>query len=152
MRFEEILRPSDVALELRARDKATAVEEVLTEVRGDARVLHWEKLRTAVLERDAPALAVDGRGICIAHGRTDAVDELVVAVGRSPGGMAFPEIVEPVHLVFVAGIPSAMDSEYLRIVGAIVRVCRDRAMFDELMATTEREAFVERLAAATERL
>ncbi len=152
MKFDEILRPSDVALELRARDKSAALEEILSEVRGDARVLHWEKLRAAVLQRDAPALAVGARGLCIAHGRTEAVDDLVVAVGRSAEGIVFPEIDVPVNLVFVAGIPSAMDSEYLRIVGAIARVCRDQAMFDELLAVPDGEAFVERLAAATERL
>lgn len=152
MRLDEILRPSDVSLQLRARDKPSAIEEVLGQVRGDVRVHHWEKLRAAVLQRDAPAIAEDGRGICIAHGRTDAVSELVVAVGRSPDGIVFPELAAPVCLVFVAGIPAAMDSEYLRIVGAIARVCRAPQLFDDLLTAPDGDGFVEVLAAATERL
>lgn len=152
MRLDEILRPSDVTLALRAGDKAAAVEEVLASVRGDARVRNWETLRAAILKRDAPAIAGDQRGICIAHGRTDAVTELVIAVGRSERGVRFPEIAPPVHLVFVAGIPSTMDSEYLRIVGAIARVCRQPSQFDELLAAADGEAFVRALAVAAERL
>lgn len=152
MTIDEILHPGDVVLALRARDRAAAIEEVLGQIRGDDRVANWERLRAAVIERDAPAVEQDGVAVCIAHGRTDAVNGLVVAAGRSAEGLVFPEVVSPVRLVFVAGIPSAMSSEYLRLVGAIVRVCRDSAQIRELLDAADGEAFVESLAAATERL
>jgi mannitol/fructose-specific phosphotransferase system IIA component (Ntr-type) len=152
MTIDEILFPADVNLALRASDKSAALEEVLGQVRGDARVGNWERLRAAVVERDAPAIDADGCGICIAHGRTDAVIDLVVAAGRSSAGIAFSGGAAPVKMIFVVGIPSAMNSEYLRLVGAIVRVCRDRAQREELLAAKDGEAFVECLAAATERL
>lgn len=152
MTIDEILHPGDVALDLRARDKAAAIEEVLGQVRGDDRVTNWERLRAAVIERDAPAMEQNGIAICIAHGRTDAVTGLVVAAGRSAEGLPFPEVASPVRLVFVAGIPSTMSSEYLRLVGAIVRVCREPTPLRELLEAEDGEAFVERLAAATERL
>lgn len=152
MTIDEILFPADVNLALRAGDKSAALEEILGQVRGDARVGHWERLRAAVIERDAPAIELDGYGICIAHGRTDAVTDLVVAAGRSSAGVVFPGSALPVRLIFVAGIPSAMNSEYLRLVGAIARVCRDPAQMEELLAVENGEAFVDCLAAATERL
>ncbi len=40
---------------------------------------NWEELRNAVISRDAPAIEHEGRSICIAHGRTRAVNDLVVA-------------------------------------------------------------------------
>ena len=59
------------------------------------------------------------------HGRTESVSELVLAVGRSTIGIPVPGRNEPIHLVFLAAIPEALNSEYLRILGAIARVCRD---------------------------
>jgi PTS system fructose-specific IIC component len=152
MTIDEILFPADVNLGLRAGDKSAALEEILGQVRGDARVGNWERLRAAVVERDAPAIDAGGCGICIAHGRTDAVTELVVAAGRSEAGVVFPGSEAPVRLIFVAGIPSAMNSEYLRLVGAIARVCCDPGRLRELLEAEDGEAFVECLTAATERL
>lgn len=152
MTIDEILRPAAVTLSLRAGDKAAAIEEVLGQVRGDDRVANWERLRAAVIERDAPAIEQGGFGICIAHGRTDAVSSLVMAAGRSEAGIVFPGADAKVHLIFAVGIPSAMNSEYLRLVGAIARVCREPASMTELLAASDGESFVELLGAATTRL
>jgi PTS system fructose-specific IIA component len=141
-----------VNLSLRADAKTAAVEEVLSALRGDERVTNWEELRKVVVERDAPAIEHEGRSICIAHGRTKAVTALTMAAGRSEAGVICPETKLRVHLLFVVGIPSTMDSEYLRLVGAIVRVCRDEALMAELLAAPDGGAFVEGLASATVRL
>ncbi len=152
MTLDEILLPEDVNLALRATDKRGAIEEVLVKLNGDPRVKDWQALANAVIERDAPAIADQDCGICIAHGRVKAVTQLVMAAGRSEKGFACPGVDVPVKLIFVAGIPAAFDSEYLRVVGAIARVCRDPARRDELLDAVDGEAFVELLSAATEKL
>jgi mannitol/fructose-specific phosphotransferase system IIA component (Ntr-type) len=152
MTIEEVLRPEDVNLALRADGKTAAIEEVLGSLRGDERVANWEELRNAVIERDAPAIEHEGRSICIAHGRTKAVNALTLAAGISADGVVCPETKLRVHLLFAAGVPSTMDSEYLRLVGAIARVCRDQRLVSKLFGARNREAFVGCLSAATERL
>ncbi|MEO8206211.1 MAG: PTS sugar transporter subunit IIA [Chthoniobacterales bacterium] len=129
-------------LALTATDKASAIHEVTGRLRGDARVTNWETFEKAVLERDAPAMLSCGYGICIAHGRTSGVSTLVMAAGRSEEGIVFPEIADPVRLVFVAGIPAALSSEYLRLVGAIVRICRDPEMLQKILAVKDAKKFV----------
>jgi mannitol/fructose-specific phosphotransferase system IIA component (Ntr-type) len=152
MTIDEILHPADVNLSLRADGKAAAVEEVLAALRGDERVTNWEELRRAVVERDAPALEHEGLGLCIAHGRTKAVSGLTMAVGVSAVGVECPETKVRVNLLFVVGIPATMDSEYLRLVGAIARVCRDARLVERLRAAGDGERFVELLAEAMARL
>ncbi len=152
MTIDEILLPADVDLALRADAKTAAIEEVLGQLRGDARVSNWEELRKVVVGRDAPAIEHGGHSICIAHGRTRSVTALTMAAGRSDRGIVCPESKLPVHLLFAVGIPAAMDSEYLRLVGAIVRVCRDPDQIQELLSAADGKSFVECLAAATERL
>jgi mannitol/fructose-specific phosphotransferase system IIA component (Ntr-type) len=152
MTIDEILHPGDVSLSLKADAKTAAVEEVLGQLRGDERVMNWEELRNVVIARDAPAIEHEGRSICIAHGRTKAVKGLAMAAGRSARGIVCPETNLRVHLLFVAGIPTTMSSEYLRLVGAIARVCSDPEQFDALLIAPDADAFVEILAAASERL
>jgi nitrogen PTS system EIIA component len=138
----DVLQPDHVLLTLAAQDPATAIDEVLGPLEGDERVKDFAALREAVLMQPAPALAENGCGICIAHGRTESVTSLVMSAGRSARGIVFPKLSEPVKLVFVVGIPSAFTSEYLRIVGAIVRMCRDRRQLDRLLTTKDPERFV----------
>lgn len=143
----DILLPGQINLALAARDKAGAIGEVLGKLRGDARVKDFDVLERVVGERNAPAIAENGVGICLAHGRTDSVASLVMAAGRSAEGFACPEVGEPVKLVFVAGIPTAFNAEYLRIVGAIARICRDRHQLERLLAAKTPGHFLDLLVA-----
>lgn len=148
----EILQPEHVNLALAAKTKPEAINEVLAQLNGDPRIKDWEALRAVVLQRNAPSVAAGDVGICIAHGRTEAVHALVLAAGRFVEGVACCEITEPVKLVFVAGIPAAFDADYLRIVGAIVRMCRDKHQLDRLLAAKTAQRFVELLSAGEAKL
>ena len=85
--ISDILIPSHINLALVGRDQAAGIDEVLFKLNGDTRVRDWGALSHAVTERNAPALACNGCGICIAHARTDAVHSLVMAAGRSSEGL-----------------------------------------------------------------
>jgi len=148
----DILQPEHVNLSLAATDKDGAVEEVLSKLNGDLRVKDFIVLRKAVISRDAAAISENHCGICIAHGRTESVSGLVMAAGRSAAGFPCKEVPDPVHLVFVAGIPGAFNSEYLRIVGAIARICRDKHQLERLLAARDAEYFVGLLGAGEVKL
>jgi len=150
--ISEILPSSHINLALAARDQADGVQEVLSNLNGDPLVMDWESLRQAVTARNAPAISCGPCGICIAHGRTNAVHSLVMAAGRSVEGLSSPNIQEPVRLVFVAGIPAAFQSEYLRIVGAIARLCNDRTLLSELLSVKDPEKFVRLLSSGEAKL
>lgn len=150
--LNEILSPDHVILSLGANDREEAIEEVLSELNGDPRVLDFEALEKSVKGQKAPAIVESGVGICLAHGRTDAVSELVMAAGRSPKGVVCGDVVEPVRLVFVAGIPAAFNAEYLRIVGVLARVCRDRTQVNRILAARTGEEFVKLLHAGEVKL
>jgi mannitol/fructose-specific phosphotransferase system IIA component (Ntr-type) len=138
----DVLQPNHVLLELSAKEPPAAVEEVMATLEGDERVRDFAALREAVRMQPTPAIAENGVGICIAHGRTELVTSLVMSAGRSVEGIIFPKLSDPVKLVFVAGIPGAFTSEYLRIVGAIVRICRDRRQLDRILSTKDPDRFV----------
>jgi len=144
--ISDILLPSQINLALVGSDQAAGIDEVLSKLNGDSRVRDWGALVQAVTERNAPALACNGCGICIAHARTNAVSSLVMAAGRSAQGLVSPEVPERVRLVFVAGIPAAFSSEYLRIVGAIARFCKDEVLLEKLLQVSDPQEFIHLLA------
>jgi len=140
--IEDILRPGGIRLALNAESKEEAVGQLLDLLRTDDRVTDWEALRTSVLQRDAPALEENTCGICIAHGRTPAVKSLVMVAGRLDAGVTCPGIASPLKLVFLAAIPSAFNHEYLRVIGAIARICHDPQTLNKLLNVKDSVKFL----------
>ena len=150
--IRQILQPGHVNLALSSSETGTAVGEVLASLSGDIRILQWNALKDAILQRNAPAIDAAGCGIIIAHGRTDAVGSLVMAVGRSNEGFPSNDTQKNVRLVFVAGIPSALNSEYLRVVGTIARLCSKPELVQKLLSAASPSAFIEILCSGETRL
>jgi len=89
---------------------------------------------TALLQRarvSSVALAPD---VAIPHARTDAVDRLVLAVGRSRTGIAFDAEHPHVRLVFLIGTPRQQIAEYLELVAGISRLLRREGTKAALLA------------------
>ncbi len=128
------LLTKDVKLQLKASDHHDALEEILTPLRSDVRVRDWEELRETLLSNSVKEPFRDFPGaMFLHHCRTESVTELVLAAGRNPSGMFMPGREERIHLVFVAAIPEALNNEYLRILGAISRICSNPATMKELI-------------------
>jgi mannitol/fructose-specific phosphotransferase system IIA component (Ntr-type) len=73
------------------------------------------------------------------------VDRIVLGIGRSTAGIQFGHSPEPVHLIFLVGVPQRRVTDYLVCVGAVARVVKDKKGRDALMAATTAEEFVELL-------
>ena len=144
--ISEILLPEHINLDLHAPDSRTAVEELLFPLRGDIRISDWDALREAILERDAPAIPAGPEcAILIAHGRTNSVNSLVMAAGRSLAGFPADGIEGKIRLIFVVGIPTALSQEYLRVVGTIARLCGKPGHLEKLLAASKAAAFLQLL-------
>jgi len=137
------LLTKDVHLALRATGPADALEEILRGLRSDNRVRDWERLHDSLVANAASeAFREIPSAIYLHHSRTSSVSDLVLAAGRHPSGIPVPGRTEPVHLVFVAAIPEALNSEYLRALGALARVCSAPSSLAELLSAGSGEDFV----------
>jgi mannitol/fructose-specific phosphotransferase system IIA component (Ntr-type) len=139
----DLLDHDHVTLQLRSTDSRAAIDEVAALLKSDPAVLVWETLLTGV-QASAPCLPEPGGGfaLCIPHTRTDCVNAMVMSVGRSEAGIAFPGVDLPVRYIFCIAVPRALAADYLRIVGLLARVFKDRQMESALRATTAVEDFV----------
>jgi mannitol/fructose-specific phosphotransferase system IIA component (Ntr-type) len=79
------------------------------------------------------------------HARTESVTALILAAGRRDGGLISSGPGNQARLVFVAIIPEAMNNEYLRILGAIARVCREEDHLKALLEAGDQNQFLSQL-------
>ena len=137
------LLPKEVKLRLKETDHHDALEEILSPLRSDVRVRDWEELRETLLANSPKEpFREDAGAMFLHHCRSESVNELVLAAGRNSAGIVMPGRKERIHLVIVAAIPEALNSEYLRILGAISRICSDRATMKELLDCEDSAQFL----------
>jgi mannitol/fructose-specific phosphotransferase system IIA component (Ntr-type) len=142
----DLLPHDHVSLHIRATQSKAAIEEVAALVKGDPAVLDWDALLEGVLA-SAPCLPepAGGFALCIPHTRGECVSSMVMSVGRSEGGILFPGVELPVRYLFCIAVPRALAADYLRIVGLLARVFKDRQTESTLHAATTGAHFVELL-------
>jgi mannitol/fructose-specific phosphotransferase system IIA component (Ntr-type) len=137
------LLPKDIHLDLRAANPDDALEEVLSTLRNDSRVGDWAALREALSQGSPIDCGPSENGMIILHHRrTPSISEMVLATGRFPTGLPVQGCERPLRMLFVAAIPESLNNEYLRVLGAISRVCGDPESFGRLMGAPDRETFL----------
>lgn len=138
----DILNPRHILLDVHASTDDEAIQQVASLLRQDERVRDWLGFYNTLKDR---ALCVETIGdfeICIPHTRTDCVTNMVMSVGRCPGGITFPDVPKPVRYIFCIGLPQEMASEYLRIIGSIARFFKDPQVIQRLNAASTPQEFI----------
>jgi mannitol/fructose-specific phosphotransferase system IIA component (Ntr-type) len=131
IRFDEILLPEHILLNLPVQTREEAVNIVAKSLRGDDRIKDWASFYKTLSESERSAKCNLELGLTMPHTRTDAVTAMVMAFGR----LATPLVIvsEEIRYVLIIGIPETMDADYLRLLGVLMRVFRD----DELRAALD---------------
>ena len=142
----DLLLHDHVSLDVQARHSKEAIDEVAALVKTSPEVLDWEALLKGV-HASAPCLPEPGGGfaLCIPHTRGECVNGMVMSVGRSEKGIPWPAVDLPVRYIFCIAVPRALAADYLRIVGLLARVFKDRQTESALRAVTTSAEFVELL-------
>lgn len=125
-RIREILSPKQILLDVKAATRDEAIKIVTDSLKGDNRIIDWSGFVDTLSECQRSGKIHMGLGLTIPHNRTDSVTSMVMAFGR----LAQPIRRGPgtIRFVLVIGIPETMDSDYLRLVGVLMRAFRDNEL------------------------
>ena len=141
----DILSPEHILIGFQADTRARALSKAADLLERDDRVKDWDQFYKGVMAGAACMTNDSGSGICIAHVRSKAVDDMVMAVAQSPQGILFEDPGMRIHLIFVIGVPVALASDYLRIIGALARIFRTEKGEAALLGASTNKEFLERL-------
>ena len=140
MRLRDVLAPERVVLPLAARTLPEAGAELLERVIQAHGVLDAYKLRKRVGESSqADAVAMGDRAFLL-HYRTDAVGQLLVALGISPIPLCRSVLGEEDHcarIVLLIAAPPRQAARYLQVVGGFARLLRRQDVFDSMLGARD---------------
>jgi len=142
-------RGGTVVADLASRDKFEAIQELI----HGAPIFDGQEVRRqvteAVIQREKILSTGLGRGVAVAHGTSQAVDRIVIALGISRDGIDYDAVDKaPVHLLFVIINPPDKQMEYLIALAAVTRMVRDAAFRRSLQAQASAEELEQRICSA----
>ena len=126
---------------LQSTDKFGAIHEVVGRAAVFANGQERIAVEKAVVRREHIQTTGIGHGVAAAHGQTDGVGEVKIALGISRTGIDYHSVDgEPVHLLFVLATPPDNHRDYLTALSGICRLSK-RQFFSDLLTRdmTEQE-------------
>jgi PTS system nitrogen regulatory IIA component len=126
-----------VVLRLSSRNKFDAIREVVQSAPVFRSLPDSDGFERAVINREKLQTTGFGHGVAVAHGKTETVDGIRIALGIAPDGIPFDAVDgEPVNLLFVVANPPGKQLEYLTALSSLVKIVRDADFRDQLLCST----------------
>ena len=128
--------PGSVIWDLTSTNKFDAIREVINTatVFTEHEMLDPAEFAQIVIARERLQSTGFGHGVAVAHGRTESVDEPVIALGISREGIEYDALDgDPVHLLFIVANHPDHQMDYLQILATLVSMVRDELFRRELL-------------------
>lgn len=122
MNLLDILSPDCVRAPLVATDKKGVIDELVDLLAAAGKAPDPDPLREAVWTREQTRTTGIGHGLAIPHGKSPAMKQLAMAIGKPAAPMDFEAIDgQPVRLVVLLASPPDRTSDHIQ---ALARVSR----------------------------
>jgi mannitol/fructose-specific phosphotransferase system IIA component (Ntr-type) len=131
IRIRGTLLPEHVLLSVTANSREETIQQLSESLRSDTRISDWQEFLRALRKCEAAGKVNLQYGLTLPHVRTSAVTKMLMAFGRLTDPLQEKD--GPLQFVVVVGIPRAMDAEYLRLVGTLMRVFRNEKLRQKLL-------------------
>jgi PTS system nitrogen regulatory IIA component len=134
MRLAQILKPEFLNDNLQAKTKTEVLAELSEMIVKGSRNLDQSQILDVLEKREKLGSTGIGNGIAIPHGKIGAIEDLVVAFGRSKKGVAFDSMDgKPVHLFFLLLAPEDCAGPHLKALANISKMLKANNFRKNLM-------------------
>lgn len=137
MNLKKVLAPDTVWVDLKANTKEGIIDEMIDRLVAAGRVTDRAAVREAILEREAKMSTGMQNGVAIPHGKTDAVEALVAAVGIQKEGMDFGAMDGEPSTIFVMTVsPIKRRGPHMQFLAEVSRILGQAALRERLLAAS----------------
>lgn len=144
----DILIERQVTLQMRSRRQPNALREIVNLFAQTQSVRDSSRFLDQVIARERVHSTLAENTVAFPHARTDLVDEMTLAVGRSRAGIPWNDEGERAHLMFVVAVPQQLVNDYLIVVGSLARITKDDERRKALLTARTPAEFIEILRSA----
>jgi len=142
MNLKKVLTKNSVLLSLKADTKPDVIEELISFLVDSGKISDRDAALKAVLDREGKMSTGMQHGIAIPHGKTDSVDELIVAIALKPEGVDFKAMDEKPSTIFVLTLslsPANRTGPHIQFLAEISKLLSQEKLRDVLLSAQTEE-------------
>ena len=144
MKLSDLLHKDFIIADLKGTAKEDVINELVDLFKDDSRVIDLKKVREAVLEREKIMSTGVGKGFAIPHGKTNAVNEILAAFGKTDSSIDYQALDnQPVNLVFLLVGKDNMVSTHIKLLSRISRMMTKEEFRDKLRLAKSSDEILE---------
>ena len=127
MKLMDFIVKDAIVVNLQGKEKKDVLEEMVDALVKSKKISNKEKVVKILLDREELGSTGIGQGVGIPHGKTNEVDNVVIAFGSSKQGIEFESLDgELVYLVFLLLAPVESTGSHLKALAKISRILKDK--------------------------
>lgn len=136
MNLSDILDKDSVQVPLKATQKTQAITQLIDLLDKQGKLNDRDTALQAVLDRETIRSTGIGQGFAIPHGKSAAIDKLVMAVGLLEKPIDFESIdSQPVNVVVLLVSPIDQTGPHIQALASISRMMTDRNIREKINLT-----------------
>ncbi|MCS8594998.1 PTS fructose transporter subunit IIC [Leuconostoc citreum] len=137
MKISELLVPEVMILDLKAKTKQAAFEEMINRLYEAGRITDKKVFLEGILARESQTTTGLGDGIAMPHAKNSAVKMPTVAFARSTAGVDYQAMDgQPVHLLFMIAVPANANNTHLEALASLSRYLLQDGFMNKLKQAT----------------
>ncbi len=137
MILTQILQPDCIKVPVESRNKQAVITELVDLLEANGLLLDRDNVLDAVLIREKIQSTGTGVGIAIPHGKSNAVKELVMAIGISYEPIEFDSIDgKPVTIIILLVSPANQTGPHIQTLATISRLMLNEEFRQKLEKVT----------------
>lgn len=144
MGFLELLNKDMIRVPLKSVTKNSVIEELVDLIDSHGGLKNRDHVLQEVLKRELLCSTGLERGIAIPHAKTEAVDDMLMAVGIAPKGIDYEALDgNPSKLFFLILAPPDQAGPHVEVLADIARVTKSNAICRLLLAAADADEVIE---------
>ena len=144
MEIKDYIHPQYINIDILSEQKDDAIREVAQLLQDAPGVTDYELFLADIFEREHLGTTGIGDGVAIPHARSDGIEQMVIALGRSLKGVEFESLDgRKVELIFLMGTPKGKVSDYLKILAQLTRMLKEGPFREKLLEAKGSEQVLE---------
>lgn len=135
MNLKKVLSLETVWVDLKATSKGAIIEEMVDRLFAAGKIKDRDAALEAVCEREAKMSTGMQNGVAVPHGKSDAVDGLVAAVGLNKSGVDFESLDGQPSTIFIMTVsPKNYAGPHIQFLAEVSRLLSQAAQRERLLA------------------
>ncbi|MHC4871924.1 MAG: PTS sugar transporter subunit IIA [Planctomycetota bacterium] len=144
MAIISLIRPEIIKIPLEATTQPDVIRELVETLKAAGQVENTEVIYDAVMAREAQCSTGLEQEIAVPHAKTEAVSDLMLAIGIAPHGVETGALDgKPSKIFFLMLAPPDKSGPHIEALADIARIADSPMFLRQLIASTSAEDMVE---------